>query len=96
MQINTAFTLRSIYNKYILMPIRSNGTSNDPILLNDVATRIWVEAPGCNSAEELADEIAHIYKLPGNSAQMLAVKSFIKQMIEIGLLSDLGWEANNG
>ena len=41
MQKNTAFVMRNLYGKFILMPVTANATSEDPILLNDVANDIW-------------------------------------------------------
>lgn len=86
MKTNDAFILRNIYGKYILMPIRSNQTSNDPILLNEVAASIWNEAIEGIEIENLISNIAQVYNLLENSSELLAVKQFIDQMVTMGLL----------
>ena len=86
MKTNDAFILRNIYGKYILMPIRSNQTSNDPILLNEVAASIWNEAMEGIEIKNLISNIAQAYNLLDNSSELLAVKQFIDQMVTMELL----------
>ncbi len=86
MKTNDAFILRNIYGKYILMPIRSNQTSNDPILLNEVAASIWNEAMEGIEIKNLISNIAQAYNLLENSSELLAVKQFIDQMVTMELL----------
>lgn len=89
MRINDAFILRNIYGKYILMPIQSNETSNDPILLNEVAATIWNVATVYNERENIIENIMQIYNLKENSTEMLAVEQFVEQMIKMELLIDV-------
>ena len=86
MKTNDAFILRNIYGKYILMPIRSNQTSNDPILLNEIAASIWNEAMEGIEIKNLISNIAQAYNLLENSSELLAVKQFIDQMVTMELL----------
>ena len=85
-QANTDFVLREIYGKNILMPVKANNASRDPILLNDVAADIWKEAiHGCQE-KQLLRRVLSIYKLSEESSEALAVDRFIRQLIKIGLL----------
>ena len=43
MKTNDAFVLRNIYGKHILMPVRSNNASNEPVFLNEVAAYIGMQ-----------------------------------------------------
>lgn len=86
MKTNDAFVLRNIYGKYILMPIRSNKTSDDPILLNDVAAFIWKVVTACNEREIIMESIMQTYNLQEDSVEVIAVEQFIEQMIKMGLL----------
>ena len=86
MKTNDAFILRNIYGKYILMPIRSNPTRNDPILLNEVAAAIWNAAMEGIEIKNLISNIAQAYNLLENSSELLAVKQFIVQMVTMELL----------
>lgn len=88
MKTNEDFVLRDIYGRYILMPIRFNRTSSDPILLNEVAVSIWnMVAVDRLEKRELMKGIAQQYDLKPASTEWIAVEQFIEQMEEIGLLT---------
>lgn len=86
MQTNEAFILRNIYGKYILMPIRSNKTSNDPILLNEVAAFIWKAALNQQEYKIILENVSQSYNLKLDSPEMIAVEQFIGQMVTMGLI----------
>lgn len=86
MKVKDAFVLRNIYGKHILMPVRSNEASNDPILLNDVAVSIWNEAEKELEKKQILENIAELYQLNSESPELLAVKQFVEQMEQMGLL----------
>lgn len=86
MKVKDAFVLRNIYGKHILMPVRANEASNDPILLNDVAVSIWNEAEKELEKEQILKNIAQLYQLDSESPELLAVKQFVEQMEQMGLL----------
>lgn len=88
MQTNKAFVLRDICGKYILVPFRANEASEDPILLNEIAATIWECASKCRSRNDLLDKIARMYGIEQDSAEMLAVDSFVAQMERIRLLQE--------
>ncbi len=88
MQINKAFVLRDICGKYILVPFRTNETSEDPILLNEIAATIWECASECQSRDDLLDKIARMYGINQDSAEMFAVDTFVTQMEKICLLQE--------
>jgi len=89
MKTNNAFVLRKIYGKYILMPIQKNETSNDPILLNEVAASIWNAALVCNERSDIMKTILQYYNLKENSSEMIAVEQFVEQMIKMKLLIEV-------
>ncbi|WP_207645562.1 PqqD family protein [Marvinbryantia formatexigens] len=74
--------LREIYGKSILMPIRYNEASNDPIYLNDVAALIWKKVAASNDLYELKKSICEIYELDEDSTEAYSVEKFITQLIE--------------
>lgn len=74
--------LREIYGKSILIPIRYNEASNDPIYLNDVAALIWKMAPVSEDLYELTKSICEIYELCADSVEAYSVEKFIMQLIE--------------
>lgn len=86
MKTNDSFVLRNIYGKNILMPVRTNSASNDPILLNDIAAHIWNIASDGLKIDEILKNIAHCYNLKPESSELIAVNNFIEQMISMGLL----------
>lgn len=86
MQLNNSFVMRNIYGKHILMPIRRNNASNDPVLLNDVAYAIWKAVPNHAKKKDVLNQIAQEYGLEPNSAEFITVDSFISQMVSMGLV----------
>ena len=92
MKVKDAFVLRNIYGKHILMPVRSNEASNDPILLNDVAVSIWSEAEKGLKKERILKNIAQSYQLQFESPELLAVEQFMEQMERMGLIESSGEE----
>ena len=85
---NKAFIMQKKKKKNILVPIRANETSQDPILLNDVAASIWEEAEKEVRDETVLQRIIKLYGLLPGSPEAAAVKSFIDQLIDIKLLSE--------
>lgn len=88
MHTNKSFILRNIYGQNILMPIKSNNASNDPILLNDVAAFIWKEAATETTMDSTLQNVSDSYKLGPGSPEIMAVKMFIEQLHTMGLLVD--------
>lgn len=86
MQANKAFILRNIYGKHILMPIKANNASSDPILLNDVAASIWSASVNVTSAEDVLQNVIDTYGLEPKSPEAISVKNFIGTLLAMGLL----------
>lgn len=92
MKTNDSFVLRNIYGKKILMPIRRNITSNDPILINEIAAHIWNVASDGLQLEEILKDIIQCYNLKSESSELIAVRKFVEQMISMGLLIETNEE----
>jgi len=88
MKRNPNFTLREIYGKYILMPIRRNDIASEPIHLNDIAAIIWNQTDDCETSSDLLAAIAELYNLAPESPEQISVKQFIGQLVEMGLISE--------
>lgn len=88
MKVNPNFVLRDIYGKYILMPIRKNDASDDPIFLNGVAADIWKIAETNMSPDEIVTEISRKYELQKDSMEEAAVIRFMGLLKEQKLLID--------
>lgn len=86
MQVHSDFVLRKVYGKSLLMPVRYNDVSNDPIFLNSVASLIWELAAMGNSNGQIVDEIRKIYQLVPDSMEDIAVKNFIQELIDMKLI----------
>lgn len=86
MKTNESFVLRKIYGKNILMPVRTNSASNDPIFLNEIAAYIWNIAADGLKTDDIFNCIAKCYNLKPGSSELIAVRNFVKQMISMGLL----------
>lgn len=86
MRKNSDLILREIYGKNILMPIRYNEASNDPIYLNEVAALIWKLSDGAKDPHDLLSSVCHEYNLEKDSAEAAAVEGFINQLMENQLI----------
>lgn len=86
MRQNPDLILREIYGKNILMPIRFNEASNDPIYLNEVGALIWKVSDEVENPTELLNSICEAYNLKTDSAEAAAVEGFIDQLIESKLI----------
>ena len=82
MRQNPDLILREIDGKNILMPIRYNEASNDPIYFNEVAALIWKLSDGAKDPTELLSFVCDAYNLKTDSAEAAAVEGFIDQLIE--------------
>lgn len=86
MKQNPDLILREIYGKSILMPIRYNEASNDPIYFNEVATLIWKLSDDAKDPADLLDAVCKSYNLETDSAEAAAVEGFINQLMESKLI----------
>lgn len=86
MKQNPNLILREIYGKNILMPIRNNEASNDPIYFNEVAALIWKLSDGAKDPNDLLVSVCESYNLEIDSAEAAAVEGFINQLIESKLI----------
>lgn len=86
MKQNPNLILREIYGKNILMPIRNNEASNDPIYFNEVAALIWKLSDGAKDSNDLLVSVCESYNLEIDSAEAAAVEGFINQLIESKLI----------
>lgn len=86
MKQNPNLILREIYGKNILMPIRNNEASNDPIYFNEVAALIWKLSDGAKDPNDLLVSVCQSYNLDTDSAEAAAVEGFINQLIESKLI----------
>ena len=86
MKQNPDLILREIYGKNILMPIRYNEASNDPIYFNQVAALIWKLSDGAKDPTDLLNAVCQSYNLESDSAEAAAVEGFINQLIESNLI----------
>ncbi len=86
MKVNPNFVFRNIYGKFILMPVRKNDASDDPILLNSVAADIWKLAERVDSSEGIISSILRKYDLQKDSMEEASVAQFISLLVEQKLL----------
>lgn len=85
---NPDLVLREIYGKTILMPIRYNEASNEPIYLNDVAAQIWKMAFDAENCYKLQKAICDTYRIREDSAEAYSVENFIRQLMDKKLIFD--------
>lgn len=67
MKINPKFILRNIHDTYMLIPIRKNELTKNPIALNYSAAVILEACSKCNSKEDLLLYACNTLHLPHDS-----------------------------
>jgi len=83
---NSNLVLREIYGKNILMPVKYNEASNDPIFLNETAALIWKLADNVQNITDLVSAVCSEYGLKVDSAEAVAIEGFVNQLIESKLI----------
>ena len=86
MKKNSNLVLREIYGKNILMPVKYNEASNDPIFLNETAALIWELADNVQNITDLVGAVCNVYGLKVDSAEAVAIEGFVNQLIESKLI----------
>lgn len=86
MKKNSNLVLREIYGKNILMPVKYNEASNDPIFLNETAALIWKLADNVQNITDLVSAVCSVYGLKVDSAEAVAIEGFVNQLIESKLI----------
>lgn len=88
MHVNECFVLRKVYGKSLLMPVRKNVVSDEPILLNAVACQIWEYASEGNSFDQIIMNLRSLYGLAAESDEENSIKIFMSELIEMRLIFD--------
>ena len=88
LKTNDAFILRNIYGKYILMPVRANYASNEPILFNETAVSVWETAKLGLKADAITKVLCSQYGFECSSPEAVSIDHFVSQMRDMGLLVD--------
>ena len=86
MRTNEGFVLRKVYGKALLMPVKRNEVGDDPIALNEVAAQIWELAFEKYSVDEIIGNVNQLYGLKKGSVEETAVRQFIAEMENMGLI----------
>jgi len=84
--LNNDFVIRKVYGKTVLMPIRKNNFTNNPVLLNSTAECIIQIAKECNSIEELFTQSCIYYHIKEKSDNGTAILDFIQQLQDCRVL----------
>ena len=88
MKINDKFVLRNIYGKAILMPIKRNKITDDPIFFNPVGERILLECGYAKSPDSLLKRIVELYGIEDDIDSVNSVKSFIEDLISTEIITE--------
>lgn len=77
MDLNDNFVMRVVFDRTILMPIKCNTISNDPILLNTTAASILSISKECSNQDELVKKCMAIFEIVPNTNEEQGIRSFI-------------------
>lgn len=86
MKVNSAYIVRDVFGKMILIPYRKTKLGNHPIYLNETG-RIIVDAlEDCDSETELCHRVAQAYNLNTDSEEYGQIEEFVNNLVSMGVV----------
>lgn len=86
---NNAYKLRKIADIYVLVACKKNTVNKWLFSLNASGADIWNNCNNAISVEELINIIVKKYSDIVTKNQKIAIRNFIKYLIELGLLMEV-------
>ena len=87
MEINSSFVLRNLYGKDLLIPVRRNQITRDPVLLNSTAKMVFELCRDASTVEELARLVIKRHGVEETEEIMVQLTAYIHSMLERGFLT---------
>lgn len=85
-KLNSAFVLRHISDKYLLVPVRKNELTSNPMALNRTAASILLLSQSCESAVELYQKACEELSIPYDENIRSGILSFIHFLLERNII----------
>lgn len=86
MKINSAYVIRDVFGKMILIPYKKTKIGNHPIYLNDTGRVIVELARESDSEKELCYKVALAYNISMESEEYGQVEEFVANLVEMDVI----------
>lgn len=86
MRVNSAYVIRDVFGKMILIPYKKTKIGNHPIYLNDTGRVIVEMLEESASEKELCHKVAQAYNLNPGSEEYRRIEAFIANLISMDVV----------
>ena len=86
MRVNSAYVLRDVFGKTILIPYKKTEIGNHPIYLNDTGRVVIQMLEGATSETELCLKIAQEYNLQPESDEYGQIEDFVANLVSMNVV----------
>ncbi len=86
MKVNSAYIIRNVFGKMILIPYKKTKIGNHPIYLNETGHVIVQMLEESASEAELCQKVAQVYDLKFDSEEYGQIKAFVANLISMDVI----------
>ena len=86
MRVNSAYVVRDVFEKTILIPYKKTEIGNHPIYLNDTGRVVIQMLEGATSESELCLRVAQAYNLQPESDEYGKIEDFVASLVRMNVV----------
>ena len=86
MRVNSAYVVRDVFGKMILIPFKKTKIGNHPIYLNDTGRAIIEMLKNSASENELCLKVAKEYNIKPESNEYRQIAEFVSNLLSMGVV----------
>ncbi len=86
MRVNSAYVVRDVFGKTILIPYKKTEIGNHPIYLNDTGRVVIQMLEGTTSETELCLRVAQAYNLQPESDEYGQIEDFVANLVRMNVV----------
>ena len=86
MRVNSAYVVRDVFGKMILIPYKKTKIGNHPIYLNDTGRLIVQMLEEAASEKELCLRVAQAYNLQPESDEYGQIEDFVANLVNMDVV----------
>lgn len=86
MRVNSAYVIRDVFGKMILIPYKKTQIGNHPIYLNDTGRVIIEMLEGSATETELCHKVAQAYNLKPDSDEYGQIEAFVANLVSMDVV----------
>lgn len=86
MRVNSAYVIRDVFGKMILIPYKQTKIGNHPIYLNNTGRVIVGMLDESASETELCNKVAQVYNINPASEEYGQIREFVANLISMNVV----------